>query len=384
MSVFVREERRSLGWADVWGGEPASLGALGVTRIAPVFASVSLIADQFSSVPLRVVEDSPDGQTVTVPTPLFLSDPDPFISPMDWTYQLVVSLKLRGNAYGLVDPEHRYVRWLHPDWVTVDESVPMRVRYWVLGQPVQPVKRGGTLLHVREFINPGYVVGLSPIEQFMNTFDVADAAANYGRRWFKNAAVPPAILSTTTPRATAQSLREARDDFIAAANEGKPVALPGEWTWQKVGIAPAEAQFLETIQASATTIASIFRVPAEDIGGAAGSSRTYKNRESDQVLLNVRTLMPLGRRLGLALGDLLPERQRVEFALETLAQPGALENAQIDTQELENGTSTVDEIRVRRGKQPRTQEQIDQWFSWFRTRNTRTEAIKPPVGKATE
>jgi len=383
MSVFVREERRDLTWDDVWGSEPASFGPFGVTRVGPVYAAVGLIADQFSSVPLRVVEESTTGETTRVPTPLFLSDPDPFLSPIDWRYQLTVSLKLRGNAYGLVDPGRRYVRWLHPDWVMVDESVPLQVKYYVLGKEVKTVKQGGSLLHVREWTNPGYVLGLSPIKQFMNLFEVADAAANYGRRWFRNAAMPPAILSTTKPRASAQELREARDDFVAAAQDGKPVALPGEWKWEKVSIDPAEAQFLETIEATATQIAAIFRVPPEDVGGSAKSSRTYKNRESDQTLLNVRTLQPLGQRLGIALGDLLPDRQRVEFDFDFLAQPGVLDRARLDSEELKNGSATLAEVRRRLGRGPLAEGDIANWQQWYATSKSEADVTSESVSTST-
>ena len=375
-SLFAREaETRALTYNDVWGtGSDPLIGVETVTRVAPVYSAVSLIADLFVLATIRTVEELVEGEKEPAPSPLWLKDPDPYVDEPSWRYQMVVSLKLRGNAYGLVDPGRRFVRWLHPDWVIIDESTPFFPRYFVLGQEVQLVKRGGSLIHVREFIQPGRVKGISPIQQFMDLFDGAAAAAAYGRRWFKNAAVPPAILSTKTERVGADKLREARDDFVAATKDGLPVALPGEWTWQKITIDPKEAQFLETIKASATQIASIFRVSPEDIGGESGSSRTYSNRESDQQLLNVRTMQPLGRRMSAAFSHLLPARQSIEVDFNGLAQPGVLDQARTDSEELRNGTLTLSEARRRLGRKQLSVQDVADWQENFGTKKTHTVA----------
>lgn len=380
MSLFTREETRDIGWPDVFGTDSA--GPIGpATRIAAVYGAVSLIADLFSILPMKVIEERVAGQPEPVSTPLWLADPDPFLDQSAWRYQLTTSLKLRGNAYGIVDPGRRYLRWMHPDWVGVDESNPLAPRYFVNGQEQIPVKLGGNLLHVREFVQPGSVMGLSPIANFRDLWESAQLAAGYGRKWFKEASIPPAILSTTEKRLGPDKLREARDDFIAATAEGKPVALPGEWNWQKISIAPQEAQFLETIEANATQIATIFRVSAEDIGGKAGSSRTYSNREMDQELLNVRTLMPLGQRAGEAFAQLLPSGQSVMFEYDYLAQPGQLEAARAEGEELRNGTLTLPEARRNRGRKPLTPAEVQDWQDHYTTTKTLSESIAESITK---
>lgn len=382
MSLFTREVR-DIGSADVWGdGYAAPLGAAGVTRLAPVYGAVSLIADLFSMLPATTGIVMPSGEIEPIVNPPIVRDPNPDLPRSAWRTQYVLSCKLRGNAYGLTDPGRRYVWWLHPDWVQIDETNPMRPRYFVNGTEMRTVKNGGNLIHIREFVNPGSVKGVSPIQHFADTFERANLASAYGRKWFKNAAVPPAILSTTQTRLGADKLREARDDFIEATLEGKPVALPGEWKWDKISIAPQEAQFLETIEASATEIATIFRVPAEDIGGKAGSSRTYSNREMDQELLNVRTLMPVGNRLGEAYEDLLLTGQRVDFEYDYLAQPGQLESARTDSEELRNGTLTLPEARRRRRRRPLSEQEISEWQQWYSTTKSESESMATSVAIA--
>ena len=376
MSLFTKPAKRSVSYADVWGDiRPSSVRASDVTRLAPVYAAVSLLADLFSSAPARVVRELEDGQQEQAKTPLIMSDPDPYLSERDWRYQAVVSLKLRGNAFGLVDVGRRYIRWLDPDWVVVDDQSQRLVpRYYVNGQEVTLAKQGGSLVHIREFVQPGRVLGLSPVAHFMSDFDVAAKARDFGRTWFHNAAVPPAILQSQTKGVSGEALREARDDFIAATKEGKPVALPGEWSWQKISLTADEAQFLTTIKATATTIATIFRVSPEDVGGESGSSRTYSNREADAELLNVRTLQPIGLSFSAAFKDVLPPQHRVLYDLDALAQPGLLASAKLDTEELKNGTATLDEVRRRRGRKPLTVDQVEQWLRLHGTSKSQSES----------
>jgi len=389
-SLFTRPvEDRALSYADVWGaGENPSVTADGVLRLGAVYAAVSLIADQFAAVPLSVVRRVGESEE-PVETPYVLTNPDINVSLVDWTFQAVASLKLRGNAYGLCSKEQGAdgvrlrIEWLHPDRVAINESDPARPRYTVDGKPVFTLAQGGDLIHVREFVQPGSVVGLSPIAQFMDTFDTASQAQGFGRRWFKKAAVPPAILQSLTPRMPAAQLAEARDDFVTASAEGKPVALPGEWKYERISIPPNEAQFLETIKASATQIAAIFRVPPEDVGGESGGSRTYGNREADAERFNARVLLPLATRMAAALGEVLADpSKRIRYDLDSLARPGQLEMARADTEALRNGTLSLAEARRAHGRRPLTDMEVEQWQQWYTTTKSESESTAESISTA--
>lgn len=380
--LFRQTDHRDLTWSDVYGDAPsAPAGVRGALRLAPVYSAVTLIADLWSTAPMYLVKIGADA-TVPAKLPTWLRQPDPFISRFDWRCQLVASLKLRGNAYGRYDGT--YLRWLHPDWVQVDESNPLLPRYYVNGRPTQLVERGGDLVHVREFSQPGSVKALSPIANFADDLDTAALARSFGRRWFSKSAIPPAILSVKTERYPANKLVEARDDFVRAAQDGKPVALPGEWNWQKVSISPEEAQFLQTIKASATVIASIFRVPPEDIGGETGSSRTYGNREADAERLNVRTLMPISARLTEALRPILGEDEEVRVDLDALAQPGEKEKAEAERAQLENGSLMLEELRARYGRRQMTAAEEKAWIDRYRIKRAASESQATSVSVTKE
>jgi len=381
VSVLTREvEQRDITGADVWGPDweaPPSTS----TAIPAVYGAVRLIGDEWAQAPITVTEPR-NGELEMVDLPLILEDPDPYLSEFEWRFALVAALKLRGNAYGLVDDGRRFCRWLPNEWVTVDESNRMKPVYRVNGRPMDLVKQGGNLVHIREFTQPGSVVGLSPIEHFAATFETSALARQYGRRWFKGSSMPPAILSAKTPRMDPALLVEARDDFVKAAKSGLPVALPGEWDYTKITVTPEEAQFLLTIQATANEVAVIFGVPPEKVGGRAGSSRSYSNVEMDQELFEIETLGGVSGRVASGLKPILRPRQRITFDLTVLKQPGALERARIDTEELRNGTTFLEEARRAKGKKPPTAKQIADWQQWYSTTKSAAESLATSIAIA--
>lgn len=373
MSVFFRSgETADYGAWQPFVGSAASPQAL---RLAPVYAAVSLIADQFASLPLHVFERR-DGARHKVPTPEWLTRPVPGLSSFDWRFQYTASLKLRGNAYGYVvgsleRPEG--VKWLHPDKVSIDESDPSKPQYRIGSTLEKPWANGGRIVHVREFVEPGSVKGLSPIAMFARTFEVGHYAADFGRNFFRKSAVPTSLLMAKNGLKPGAS-REARDLFRAATEDGGPVVLDKDWSFEKLTIAPGEAQFLETIKANATTIASIFRVPPEDIGGEAGNSRTYGNREADAERFNVRTMLPHVTRFELAIGDLLPNNQFVKLSMDALTRPNLLDRVRANTEQLRNGTMTLPEARALEDRPPLTDEEIAQWQQWYSTTKSQSES----------
>lgn len=383
MSLFTRPETRDIDAEDVWGSSWQSLGRGAAMRQAAAYAAIRYIADQWAQAVVTVTEIK-NGEREPVPTPYVLADPSPTLSFWDSRVQMVNGLKGRGNAYGLVDDGRRYCQWIPQEYVSVDETNPHAPRYWVLGKPMTLVKQGGNLLHLREQLGAGTVQGLSPIEQFAESFEWADLARQYGRRWFKQSAMPPAILSLKQGKATSTQMREARDDFVGAAREGKPVGLSGEWDYRTITIPPEQAQFLQTIEASATEIAIIYGVPPEEVGGKAGSSRTYSNREMDQSLFRVKTLGGVSGRASAGFRDVLRHGQEVAYDLSPLERPGILEYARTVTEQLRNGTLTLAEARRDLGRRGLTESEIEQWQQWYVTTKSETESITEAVTESIE
>lgn len=378
MSLLSRPETRDIDSEAVFGSSWQSLGRGAARRQAATYAAIRYIADQWAQSSITVTEMR-GGYAEPIDTPLILSDPSPTLSVWDSKVQMVGALKSRGNAYGLVDDGRRYCQWLPDEWVQIDDSRPMSPRYYVNGRLVKLVKEGGNLLHVREVSTAGSVRGLSPIEEFASSFEWADLARQYGRRWFQQSAMPPAILQAKTTNKGGAALKEARDDFIEAAREGKPVALPGEWEYKPIMVAPEQAQFLQTIEASATEIAIIYGVPPEKVGGKAGSSRTYSNLEMDQRSFRLETLGGVSGRASAAQLDLIKHGQAVTYDLSALERPGLLEYMRAITEQLRNGTLTQPEARRDLGRRGMTEAEINDWQQHYTTTKSQSEAIAESI-----
>lgn len=380
MSVFFK---RGLEWGDVfpsWGSGSSFVGGKSALRLVPVFAAVSLIADSFSSMPEGCYRG--DGATrQAAPMPDWLKKPDPRMSKFDWSYQFVTSLKLRGNAYGLVlgAGEPTGIRWLNPDKIRVDEDTEPGVPiYWHdnHAKPLTLHSMGGQLVHVRDFVQPGSVKGLSPIAQFKQVWETAHYAVGYGHDWFEKSGRPPALLMAKTSLKPGDAA-EATKLFRQAAAEGL-VALDQDWDYKTLTVAPEEAQFLATIKASATLIANIFRVPPEDIGGEVGSSRTYGNREADAERFNVRTMLPLVTRYELALSELL-DPAYVKRNMDVLSRPSLMDRSRAYTENLRNGSITLGEVRALEDRPPLSEAEIDFWQENYLTQKTASEQIAEAV-----
>ena len=386
--LFFGERRRSLDWGDVFGVAGSDnvnfmRGRTAALSVVAVWAAVSLKADMFSVLPMSCYQGGSDSSK-KIKTPAFLALPDSSISVLDWRYQLSVSLDLRGNAYGLITgtPGPAGIKWIHPDIVHVDESgtIPS---YRIEGhsKPETLYAHGGRILHIREFIQPGTVVGLSPIAQFRNVWETANGAIDFGRNWFKNSAKPSGILKAEKVLKTGQAA-EAKTLFMQATRNNEPVTLDSNWSWESLSIKPDEAQFLQTIKATASQIAAIFRVSPDDIGGESGSSRTYSNREMDQEVFNVRTLLPRTMRVELALSALLPGDPFVKFNMDVLNRPSLMDRSKAYSENLKNGSITLSEVRDNEDRPQLTPLEIEEWQTWYATFKSESESTSSSTSSA--
>lgn len=374
MSLLFGRRDRALTWQDVWGtGGPSPEDVRGerALRVIPVYSAISQIADSLSTMPLAQYRGGPgpERQTMSTPSPI-VQRPDPTRERVDWLHQGVGSALLRGNAFGLVTgswPNPGSVTWLHPDRVHVDETgvEPM----YTLGIPGQsrPARRWplGPILHVPAFTVPGRWVGLSPLELFIMRFETWAMAAGYGHDWFRSNARPSGVLQNLKATLNKKQITAAKDQFTASMSAHEPVVLDQNWSWTELSIKPGEAQFLETIKATSTQIAAIYKLAPEDVGGESGSSKTYSNREQDQARYNVRALLPWIVRFEAAITSLLSRPQYVKFNMDALSRPDLLTRMQAHEVQLRTGLETLEEARGAEDRPPLDDDQIAAWLSRY-------------------
>lgn len=297
------------GNADVWETSDSAL------RLIPVYAAVTLIADSISIMPVHGYYDGAGGKRQKLsPQPMLVTNPNPNprLTRIESYQQAVASFLLRGNAYGLPVAWDDFgyatkITWLNPDRVRIEDAG-AGTRYYYNEKRID-----GDLIHIPWFPKPGQTEGLSPIGQFREDFERSLSAGRYGRNWFRNSATPTGWLKWMQGPLQPAAAATAKERFKAAVSGGDIFVSGNDWDWKSLGVSPSDAQFLETIKANATDVASIFKVSPEDIGGEAGNSLTYSTLEMNQRKLQVRALQPIFTRLEVHMGRLLRDGQYMKF-----------------------------------------------------------------------
>jgi HK97 family phage portal protein len=313
-------------------------------RLSSVWACVRLLADTVSTLPLDVFRN---GEEIDLP-PL-LATPAAGWSLTEWTYAAMVSLLLRGNAWGLITARSgprltpSQVELVNPDDIVAQVSPTGSVIYRYKGRAVDP----GDLWHVRAYVYPGSPLGLSPISYAAETIGLGLATQRFGRQFFSEGASPSGVLSTGS---TLTSDRAAQlKDAIKGVSTGKrdPLVIAGaDAKWQPISINPEESQFVESRKLGVSEIARTFGVPPEMIGGEAGNSLTYANVESQGIHFAQYSILPWAIKLENAIGQLLPRGQSVKFNLDGLRRADTLSRYQAHQIALQSGFMTVDEVRA--------------------------------------
>lgn len=323
--------------------------------VSAVWACVRLVADAISMMRIQRYRMAPDDTAVLIPTGVLLDQPAAGRTFPEWVYEVMVSLLLRGNAYGrivAVDPrEHipSQIELQSPDRVSLRLNGD-GTRSWWFGNVLVPTNE---VWHVRGFAFPGATLGLSPISYAATTLSLAARAEDFAERFFADGAHPTSILSTDHPvdQATAQIVK---DRFRTAVNGREPAVLGLGIKHEQIQISPEESQFLLTQRFSVSQIARFFGVPAEMIGGESGGSLTYANVEQRSLDFLTYCIQPWLTRLEASLSMMLPVDQYVRFDTSVLTRTDAETRARVQAIQLACRVRTTDELRHSDGLAPLT------------------------------
>lgn len=344
-------EARAITFQDVWGSGTDTEQMHGdkihvALSMVPVFAATRLIADSVASLPLQAYRQVGDVRTPMSP-PALLRDPSQFGTVYDWVHRAVVSLALRGNAYGLVtvlasDGSPAQIEWLNPDEVhlTHDDVAYVPNWYW-RGRPLDP----GMFIHIPGYTLPGKILGLSPIGAYRTTIETGIYAANFGRDWFVNGSTPAAVLETAD-EITEEQAKTIKSRFKRAAKGREPVALGLGVSYKPISVPAEESQFLATEKMTATQVASIYAIPPELIGGETGRSMTYHTVEQQQIMLVSHALRPYLVKFETAISSLFPRPQYMRFNVDALLRADTATRYQAHHLALTDGWMNKDEVRA--------------------------------------
>lgn len=138
------------------------------------------------------------------------------------------------------------------------------------------------------------VYRMSPIAIHRENLGLAKAAQDYGSQYFGNGGQMTGVLSSDTPLRSEQMEVIQKSWSNSMATAGTKL-LPFGFKYSRIGIAPDEAQFIETRQFQAQEICRIFGVSPALVG--LESQSTYNNVEQQNLQFARHTLAPWARRI---------------------------------------------------------------------------------------
>ncbi len=282
----------------VFGLPPAESGAIvnefSAIQISTYFACMRVISDAVGTIPLRVMERLPDGgEQVAYDHPyydLFHTQPNPEVPAADLRQAAQSHALLTGNAYVEIDwANGGYPRalWLRSCFSTFPyrRQATGELIYKTHDNPsgMERNIEASDMIHVKG-LGIDSIVGLSPVKYHMREVLGADLAAqSYGAKFFAHQANPSGYLQSPGALTPEQKLKAMTSwlDGHSRGNSHRPAILEGGWKWETTGIAPEEAQFLETRMYNREQIAAMFGVPAHMVGGKEDSKANMEQKAQE-------------------------------------------------------------------------------------------------------
>ena len=280
-----------------------SVSELSSLTISAVYAAVRVLAETISSLPFKLYErDRAGGRNVAMNHPVYelLQVQGNDIMPaMKMREVMCVHLLLWGNSFSEIERNNggRIVAlWpIHPvrvDVRVVNENGLPVLKYHVLRENGSYAELDQSqVLHISG-LGTG-LLGKSPIQLHRETLGSTIAAQQYGARFFSNDGRPGFLLKhpgVMGEEAFNRFLKSWKDLHSGPDNAYNISILEEGMDVAKVGLPPADAQFIETRKFDKTEIAAIYRVPPHMIGDL--DRATYSNIEQQSIDFVMHSLRP--------------------------------------------------------------------------------------------
>jgi HK97 family phage portal protein len=335
-------------------GAPATPSS--AMRLAVVYTCIKIIAEAVGSLPLISYRRRPDGGRERAPdfylSELLQYEPNPEMEAVTFIETLTAHVAGWGNGYAEIvrDSGNRPTAlWpLRPDRMTVLRNPGLTYRY--IRPDSRPVDLAPSqVLHIRGLSFDG-LMGHSPLAGDQ-TVEMAQTMKDYGTSFFRNNA-RPAIVAMHPKTLSPVAIERLVTQFEAlkgGTNAGKTVVLEEGLSIKEIGIAPEDAQYLETSKMLRSEIIGKFLIPPHRAGDVERSTSWGTGiAEQNQVWLDVGLGMYLRRWEQAVRRSLITSAYRsefyTEFLREALLRADPLARAQINHIAWMDGRLSADDI----------------------------------------
>ncbi len=291
-------------------------------QTSAVYACVKILAETVASLPLHLFRKSKDNKSETAEQhPLFsclYDTPNEETTSFEFRETMMTSLLLWGNAYARKIRRNGHVTelwYLKPNLMTVErDSYTGKIKYTYTDDISNKtiVYRPDQIFHIKGLSLDG-VIGMSPIAQAREAVGLSLATEEYGAKFFGNGARPGGVLEHPGILKDPKKLRESWNQvYQGTRNSHKVAVLEEGMKYHTIGIAPEDAQFLETRKYQVNEICRIFRVPPHLIGDLERA--TFSNIEHQSIEFVQHTIRPWLVRWEQEISrSLLDERERLIY-----------------------------------------------------------------------
>lgn len=284
-----------------------------------VYAAVRIISETIASIPLNVYVHDGESRSTALEHPvqeLLAHTPNAVSSSFTFRETLAAHLVLYGNAYAKIN----FNEAGRP--VSLIPMHPQDVRVKLVdGEKVFTYKDKETFLdyEVLHIVGLSFngLTGKSPIQVAREAIAIGLAAQEYGARFYSNGAntggviTAPGRLSSEAIQRLKQSWNRANSGLSAA--HGTAILEEG-MKYDKIGLDPEAAQFLQSRKFQVNEIARIFRIPPSYLADLDNSS-TRANVEQQAIQFVRDCITPYVRRFEVELNrKLFRDNERNYYA----------------------------------------------------------------------
>ena len=277
----------------------AMVDELSAMRTSAVYACVKILAETVASLPLQLFKYDKDKRVKASHHPLYTclyEIPNGEMTSFQLREVMMTSLLLWGNAYArkIIKSGHVTELWhLKPqnmEVVRCSQTKEIKYIYTDEDSGKSYTYHASQIFHVKGLSYDG-LKGISPISQAREAVGLALATEEYGAKFFGNGARPGGVLEHPGLLKDPEKLRDSWNKvYQGTKNSHKVAVLEEGMKYHSIGIAPEDAQFLETRKYQVNEICRIFRVPPHLVGDLERA--TFSNIEHQSIEFVQHTIRP--------------------------------------------------------------------------------------------
>ena len=332
--------------------------------LSAVWRAVDILSATIALLPIEIIRETAKGDQTHArkhPVQFLLADsPNEEVSVYDFMQTLVANAALTGNGYAYIERDLRQssakaIYNLDPARVTpyFDGMGRLFYRVDMFKDAIAP----RDILHIKG-LSWNSFSGLDMVRHHKENFGLALANRDYGANFYSNGAhlsgvlVHPGKLSNDAYGRLASSWRQT---YGGANNAGATAILEEGTKFERLGLDPTTAQFLETGRKTIADISRIFGVPQfllEDLDRA-----TFNNIEQLTLLFVRHTILPWCERIRNEFNRKVfatseRGRYKIRFVLSSLLQGDTQSRGEYYSKLFNIGALSPNDIRRMEGLNP--------------------------------